>query len=257
MLFMLIYYRLPGLLADLALTLYALFLFAVIKLLGIPLSLPAIAATVLTIGMAVDANVLIFERMKEEMRAGRTMSAAIDLGFKRAWPSIRDSNASTLITCVILYWFGNNFGATLIVGFATSLAIGVLISLFTAWTVTRTFLNVLLLRGIALHPALYGLPTNALNIGRYNRPSSRLSSRTARPPAVVVASSASDAQAAKDEELEGEEDSPLEDTDGDSSVVGSNATNDQMEPVGNVRNGRAPSQRRRSSTGNTSGSVED
>jgi hypothetical protein len=201
--------------------------------------------------MAVDANVLIFERMKEEMRAGRTMSAAIDLGFKRAWPSIRDSNASTLITCVILYWFGNNYGATLIVGFATSLAIGVLISLFTAWTVTRTFLNVLLLRGVALHPALYGLPTSALNIGRYNRPSSRPSSRATRPPAVVVAGNA---QAAEDEDVE---DSPLEDTDGDSSVVGSNTASDQMEPVGNVRNGRAPSQRRRSSTGNTSGSVED
>ena len=124
-LFMLFYYRLPGLLADMALVLYAGFLFAIIKLLGITLSLPGIAATVLTVGMAVDANVLIFERVKEELRAGRTMAAAIDIGFKRAWPSIRDSNASTLITCFILYWFGNTFGATLIIGFAINLGIGV------------------------------------------------------------------------------------------------------------------------------------
>ena len=259
MLFMLFYYRLPGLIADLALCLYALFLFGVIKLLGLPLSLPAIAATVLTIGMAVDANVLIFERIKEELRGGRTMSSAIDLGFKRAWPSIRDSNASTLITCVILYWFGNNYGATLIVGFATSLAVGVLISLFTAVTVTRTFLHLLLLRGVALHPALYGLPIGALNVGRYNRPTSHVASRSARP-AIVAAGSSTKALAANDEgaDDEDEEDSPLEDTGGGSSVVDSNTPGDQMEPVGNVRNGRAPSQRRRSSTGgDTSGSVEE
>jgi preprotein translocase subunit SecD len=258
MLFMLFYYRLPGLIADLALCLYALFLFGVIKLLGLPLSLPAIAATVLTIGMAVDANVLIFERIKEELRGGRSMSSAIDLGFKRAWPSIRDSNASTLITCVILYWFGNNFGATLIVGFATSLAVGVLISLFTAVTVTRTFLHLLLLRGVALHPALYGLPISALNVGRYNRPTSRVASRAARP-AVVTAGSSTKALAANDEgaDDEDEEDSPLEDAGGGSSVVDSSTPRDQMEPVGNVRNGRAPSQRRRSSTGDTSGSVEE
>ena len=258
MLFMLFYYRLPGLIADLALCLYALFLFGVIKLLGIPLSLPAIAATVLTIGMAVDANVLIFERIKEELRAGRTMSSAIDLGFKRAWPSIRDSNASTLITCVILYWFGNNYGATLIVGFATSLAVGVLISLFTAVTVTRTFLHLLLLRGVALHPALYGLPTSALNVGRYNRPTSRVASRAARPATIVAAGSDARVSSAADEDIdEDEEDSPLEDAGGGSSVVDTNASSDHMEPVGNVRNGRAPSQRRRSSSGGTSGSVED
>ncbi|HEX6122024.1 MAG TPA: protein translocase subunit SecD, partial [Ktedonobacterales bacterium] len=182
MIFMLIYYRLPGLLADLALVLYALFLFAVIKLLGVTLSLPGIAAVILTIGMAVDANILIFERMKEELRAGRTMSSAIDLGFKRAWPSIRDSNFSTLITCAILYWFGNNFGATIIVGFAINLAIGVLISLFTAVTVTRNFLHVLMISGIATHPALYGLPTKALNLPRY-----RPSERTRQQPAAALA----------------------------------------------------------------------
>ncbi len=172
MLFMIIYYRLPGFLADVALLLYAVFLFAVIKLSGATLSLPGIAAIILTIGMAVDANILIFERMKEELRAGRTMASAVDLGFKRAWPSIRDSNASTLITAFILYWFGNNFGATIVVGFAVNLAIGVLISLFTAVVVTRNFLQLLLFSGIATHPALYGLPKSALNLPRY-RPSQR------------------------------------------------------------------------------------
>jgi preprotein translocase subunit SecD len=238
MLFMLVYYRLPGLLADMALILYALFLFAVIKLLGVTLSLPGIAATILTIGMAVDANVLIFERIKEELRAGRTMSSAIDIGFKRAWPSIRDSNASTLITCVILYWFGNNFGATLIVGFAINLGIGVVISLFTAVTVTRTFLNFLLLHGIATHPALYGLPTKALNVGRYNRPTSRLATRPARPSlATAKATVAADTAEDADEES-------------------SESDGDEMEPVGNVSNGRTPSARRSDLTG-TSGSVEE
>ncbi len=172
-LFMLIYYRLPGLLADVALLLYAALLFAVIKLLNVNLSLAGIAGLILSVGMAVDANVLIFERIKEELRGGRTMAAAIDIGFKRAWPSIRDSNASTMITCVILYWFGSNFGATIIVGFATNLFIGVAISLFTAVVVTRNFLNVLVPTGIATHPALYGLPREALQIARYN-PRSRL-----------------------------------------------------------------------------------
>ena len=185
-LFMLLYYRLPGLLADIALVIYSLFLFAVIKLLGVTLSLPGIAALILTVGMAVDANILIFERVKEELRAGRTMAASIDQGFKRAWPSIRDSNASTLITAAILYWFGNNFGATIIVGFATNLAIGVLISLFTAVVVTRNFLTLLLFSGVATHPALYGLPTSALNVPRYNRSPSRAPLRPAR--AVVTPS---------------------------------------------------------------------
>lgn len=214
-LFMLIYYRLPGLLADLALILYALLLFAVIKLLGVTLSLPGIAAVILTIGMAVDANILIFERMKEELRAGRTMASAVDLGFKRAWPSIRDSNFSTLITCLILYWFGNNFGATLIVGFAINLALGVLLSLFTAVVVTRNFLHVLQLANIAQHPALYGLPKSALNVVRY-RPSER---RAQRAASLALAGGGS-ARSAEDE--------------GDESANGSNGSN------GNGRNGKTP-----------------
>jgi preprotein translocase subunit SecD len=146
-LFMLLYYRLPGLLADMALTIYALLVFAVYKF-GVPgifpyvtLTLPGIAGFILSVGMAVDANILIFERMKEELRAGRTLLLAIEAGFQRAWPSIRDSNISTLITCAILLWFGASFGASIVAGFALTLGIGVLLSLFTAVTVTRTFLR--------------------------------------------------------------------------------------------------------------------
>jgi preprotein translocase subunit SecD len=266
MIFMLVYYRLPGLLADLALCLYALFLFAVIKVLGISLSLPAIAATVITIGMAVDANVLIFERIKEELRAGRTMASAIDQGFKRAWPSIRDSNASTIITAIILYWFGNNFGATQIVGFATSLAIGVIISLFTAVTVTRTFLNVLLLQGIALHPWLYGLPTSALNIGRYRRPSSRVGYASAgtRSTGALAISGYGGRNGPSESD---DEDEDLEDS-GDGTDVADETPRAkggggkvEMEPVGNVRNGRSASASsmsvRRQNPTSKSGSVEE
>ncbi len=162
MLFMLLYYRLPGLLADIALLLYALLTFAVFKLLGVVLSLAGITGFVLSIGMAVDANVLIFERVKEELRAGRLLYSAIDVGWKRAWPSIRDSNISTLITCAVLFAFGSNFGATIIVGFATTLFLGVLISMFTAVVVTRTFLNLLVPTGVVSHPALFGLPPGSI-----------------------------------------------------------------------------------------------
>ena len=149
-LFMLLYYRLPGLLADIALVIYALIVFAIYKF-GIPglfpyvtLTLPGIAGFILSVGMAVDANILIFERMKEELRSGRTLSMAIESGFQRAWSSIRDSNISTLITCAILLWFGTTFGASIVAGFALTLAIGVLVSLFTAITVTRTFLRLVM-----------------------------------------------------------------------------------------------------------------
>jgi preprotein translocase subunit SecD len=162
MLFMLLYYRLPGLLADIALLLYALLTFAVFKLIGVVLSLAGIAGFILSIGMAVDANILIFERIKEELRAGRLLSSAIDVGWKRAWPSIRDSNISTLITSAVLYAFGSNFGASIIVGFATTLFLGVLISMFTAVVVTRTFLNLLVPTGVVSHPALFGLPPGSI-----------------------------------------------------------------------------------------------
>lgn len=141
-LFMLIYYRLPGLLANVALGIYAATVFALFKLIPVTLTLAGIAGFILSIGMAVDANILIFERTKEELRTGKTLGAAIEAGFARAWTSIRDSNISTLITCAILFWFGMNFGASIIKGFALTLAIGVIISMFTAITVTRTFLRV-------------------------------------------------------------------------------------------------------------------
>jgi preprotein translocase subunit SecD len=162
MIFMLLYYRLPGLLADIALLLYAATTFAIFKLIGVVLSLAGIAGFILSIGMAVDANVLIFERVKEELRAGRLLASAIDIGWKRAWPSIRDSNISTLITCAVLYAFGSNFGASIIVGFATTLFLGVLISMFTAVVVTRTLLNLLVPTGVVSHPALFGLPPGSI-----------------------------------------------------------------------------------------------
>jgi preprotein translocase subunit SecD len=138
------YYRLPGLAASGALIVYSLLALAVFKLIPVTLTLAGIAGFILSLGMAVDANILIFERMKEELRRGRTLNAAIDIGFRRAWSSIRDSNISTLITCFILYWFGNQFGASVVKGFALTLAIGVGISMFSAITVTRTFLKMVL-----------------------------------------------------------------------------------------------------------------
>ncbi len=157
-LFMLFYYRLPGLIADLALVSYALFSLAIFKMLGVVLTLPGIAGFILSIGMAVDANILIFERLKEELRNGRNLRQAIELGWERAWPSIRDSNISTLITCLILFIFGNTFGASMVRGFSINLALGVLVSLFTAIIVTRTFLHAVL-DNIELedHPRWFGL----------------------------------------------------------------------------------------------------
>jgi preprotein translocase subunit SecD len=144
MLFMALYYRLPGVVADIALLIYALIVYGLFRFIPVTLTLPGIAGFVLSIGVAVDANVLIFERLKEELRGGRTLRQAIDLGWGRAWPSIRDSNLSTLITCAILFWFGNTFGASIVKGFSLTLAIGVLVSMFTAIVVTRTFLHLVL-----------------------------------------------------------------------------------------------------------------
>lgn len=168
-LFMLLYYRLPGLLADIALVIYALIVFAIYKF-GIPglfpyvtLTLPGIAGFILSVGMAVDANILIFERMKEELRSGRTLSMAVESGFQRAWSSIRDSNISTLITCGILFWFGTTFGASIVAGFALTLAIGVLISLFTAITVTRTFLRLIMDMNVTENMWWFGVSIPASN----------------------------------------------------------------------------------------------
>ena len=144
LLFMLIYYRLPGLLADLALVLYAAVNVAVFMAIPVTLTLPAITGFLLSTGMAVDANILVFERMKEELRAGSSLREAIYTGFDRAWTSIRDSNIATLVICLVLWTFGRSFGASAVQGFALTLAIGVLISMFTAVIVTRTFVRLVL-----------------------------------------------------------------------------------------------------------------
>ena len=143
LLFMTLYYRVPGAVAAVALLIYAALLLAIFKVLPVTLTLSGVAAAILSVGMAVDANILIFERMKDELRAGRTLLSAINIGFDRAWPAIRDGNVSTLITCGILFWFSDQLGTTIVQGFAATLAIGVLVSMFSAITVSRTLLRVL------------------------------------------------------------------------------------------------------------------
>ena len=135
--FMIIFYRLPGLLAVFALAIYGLIVMALFKLIPVTLTLAGVAGFILSVGMAVDANVLIFERMKEELRVGRDKLSAIDEGFRRAWPSIRDGNVSTLITCFILYYFGTS----MVKGFGLTLGIGILVSMFSAIVITKTFLK--------------------------------------------------------------------------------------------------------------------
>ncbi len=162
MIFMIAYYRLAGVVASLALLIYALINLAYFKFSifmpgffifsPIVLTLAGIAGFILSIGMAVDANILIFERMKEEARNGKDMQAALKAGFSRAWSSIRDSNISTLITCLILYWFG----APIIKGFAVTLGLGVVISMFTAITVSRTLMSMLITTRAGKNPENYG-----------------------------------------------------------------------------------------------------
>jgi preprotein translocase subunit SecD len=138
--FMVVYYRLPGAIADIALVVYSLLTFAVFSILGVTLTLPGIAGFILSIGMAVDANVLIFERTREELRSGKTLYRSVESGFYRAFSSILDSNVTTLIACGALFWLGTGF----VRGFALTLAIGVLVSMFTALTCSRTLLLVAL-----------------------------------------------------------------------------------------------------------------
>jgi len=155
--FMILYYRLPGLLSVIALLIYTAISFALFKIIPVTLTLPGIAGFILSIGMAVDANVLIFARLKEELRNGRSLAQGIEAGFDHAWPSIRDSNISTMITCAILYWFGQFTGATIITGFALTLFVGVAVSLFSAITVTRTLLRLLVNSGVIRNTWLLGL----------------------------------------------------------------------------------------------------
>jgi len=143
-LFMTLYYRLPGVVADISILFYAAIAFAIFKYFHFTLTLPGIAGFMLSTGAALDANILVFERLKEELRGGRTLAQAVEQGWKRAWSSIRDSNIAAIITSIILFWFGSTFGATIVKGFSLTLAIGVIVSLFTAIFVTRTLLALVL-----------------------------------------------------------------------------------------------------------------
>jgi len=142
--YMILFYRGPGVVATVALLIYTIISFAIYRLIPITLTLPGIAGFILSIGLAVDANVLIFARLREEYRRGRDIRSALELGFVESWPAIRDSSVSTLITSIVLFMFGNSFGVSLIKGFALTLGLGIVISLFTAVVVSRTFLRLLL-----------------------------------------------------------------------------------------------------------------
>jgi preprotein translocase subunit SecD len=141
LMFMVMYYKIPGFVAALALILYAVVLLALFKLMPVTLTLSGVAALILSIGLAVDANILIAERTKEELRMGRALLASITTGFDRAWPSIRDGNISTIITCIVLFWFGDRLGTSLIQGFALTLGIGVVVSMLTAFFASRVIMR--------------------------------------------------------------------------------------------------------------------
>ena len=165
MLFMVAYYRFSGILASLALIFYGVLLLAIFKLWPVTLTLAGLGGFVLSIGMAVDANVLIFERMKEEIRRGRTLGAAIEAGFNRAWTAIRDSNITTIIVCIILIIVGNSIvGGAPVVGFAVVLLIGVLVSMFSAIFVTRTLLRMFVRSRLAKNPSLFSVSVRKSNV---------------------------------------------------------------------------------------------
>jgi len=138
--FMIMFYRMPGFFATVALGIYVLFVLMVFKIIGVTLTLAGIAGFILSVGMAVDANILIFSRMREELAQKRDLASAIEEGFRRAWPSIRDGNVTTLLVAVILFWFGSTF----VQGFALTLSIGILLSMFSAIFVTRSFMRLFL-----------------------------------------------------------------------------------------------------------------
>jgi preprotein translocase subunit SecD len=161
-LFMILYYRLPGVVAAVALLIYAIIVLAIYKAIPVTLTLAGIAGFIVSVGMAVDANVLIFERMKEELSAGRTLKAAVDVGFSRAWPAIRDSNVTTFIACGILYWFGSSIPtATVVMGFSVTLFIGVAVSMFSAIVVTKTLLMLFTGGRFAKRMGLFGVESKA------------------------------------------------------------------------------------------------
>jgi preprotein translocase subunit SecD len=154
MLFMILYYRIPGALASLALVFYAVLNMALFKLIPVTLTLAGIAGFIVSLGMAVDANVLIFERMKEELIAGKRVGGAIEAGFHRAWTAIWDSHVTALVACVVLYFLGKAFSPA-VEGFAVTFSLGVLMSLFSAVLVTRTMLRSFIGTGTAQNPKLF------------------------------------------------------------------------------------------------------
>ena len=168
--FMVVYYRMAGVVAALSLTFYAIIVLSIFKLFPITLTLSGIAGFLLSIGMAVDANILIFERMKEEVRIGRTLASSMEVGFNRAWPAIRDSNISTFITCGVLIWFGSRLGGELVTGFALTLFVGVAVSMFTAVVVSRNLLQVMAWIGL-------GRRINLFTPERIQRPATTMGRR--------------------------------------------------------------------------------
>ena len=162
LIFMVSYYKAPGLVASVALILYGVLLLAIFKIVPVTLTLSGAAAVILSIGVAVDANILISERIKEEIRSGRLLLSSIREGFQRAWPSIRDSNISTIITCMVLYWFGDRFGTSVIQGFALTLGIGVILSMFTAYFVSRVLMRLIGMTPLGTRLSLF-VPTGKVN----------------------------------------------------------------------------------------------
>jgi len=156
---MIVYYRMPGVIACISLSIYGAIMLAIFNVFSaqLTLTLPGIAAFILSLGMAVDANVLIFERLKDELRTGRTLAASVEIGFQRAWSAIRDSNITTLIACLILFWLGGTFGAFMVRGFALTLSIGVALSMFTAIVMTRTFLRIIVNSKLVTDLRWYGV----------------------------------------------------------------------------------------------------
>lgn len=152
-LFMLLYYRWPGVIADLSLIVYGLIVVGIFILINTTLTLPGIAGIILSIGMAVDSNIIIYERLKEELRAGKTLRSAIDAGFHNAFRAILDSNVTTLIAAAVLYFLGTGP----IRGFAVTLSIGILVSMFTAITFTRFVLHLVARSRLVVNPKAYGV----------------------------------------------------------------------------------------------------
>jgi len=170
LIFMIVYYRLLGVVADIALIVYAIITFALFSLLGVTLTLPGIAGFILSIGIAVDANVLIFERTREELLAGKTLYKSVEAGFNRAWTSILDSNVTTLISCGALFWLGSG----LVKGFAVTLGVGVIVSMFTAITCSHALLLAFISYPSLRQPSLYGVKT----IGKVNNSSPTIDNST-------------------------------------------------------------------------------